>query len=81
MVNQIQKNIDKLSPPNTLITHELMVLIVTNRLTGLNIQKIKGQQHIYRVRKKRVRIIFERRDGVNQILYVGLRTDKTYMAY
>ena len=81
MVDQIHKNMEKLSPKEYKLAESLYVLVVENRLENLDVKKLKGHNNIFRVKKGRFRIIFSRQRNENTIRHFGYRNDKTYMAY
>lgn len=78
MTDNIDKNLAKFSKKELLAVGALLKKINKGQLTGLNLVKLKGYSDIFRVRKGKLRIIFQqKKDGV-MILTIERRSEKTY---
>jgi len=58
-MDQIEKFLRKLDKKTALIIGELLMRIVKGELKGLDIEKLKGHKDLYRLRKGKIRIIFQ----------------------
>ncbi len=82
MTDRIEKALGKLSAKERKKIAEILGLIRTGRLDGLDIKKLKGRDDIFRARKGDVRVIFRRTtDGTLFVLAVERRTSTTYRGY
>lgn len=79
MPDRLEKFLAKLHGRELLLVQNLMLRIKLGELDGLQIKPLKGHKNFYRLRKGRVRIIFEiRSDREPEIHSVGYRDDQTY---
>jgi mRNA-degrading endonuclease RelE of RelBE toxin-antitoxin system len=78
MTDRIDKNLNKLSDKERMKLTEIIKLINSGNLEGLDLKKLKGRKDIYRVRKGGMRVIFLKNDSKTYILAVERRTDTTY---
>jgi mRNA-degrading endonuclease RelE of RelBE toxin-antitoxin system len=78
MTDRIDKNLNKLSDKERTKLIEIIKLINSGNLEGLDLKKLKGRKDIYRVRKGDMRVIFLKNDSKTYILAVERRTDTTY---
>jgi mRNA-degrading endonuclease RelE of RelBE toxin-antitoxin system len=78
MADKVAKFLRKLSGKKLDEVERTMELILANRLSDLDIKKLKGHDDFYRVRVGRIRIIFARHNEQNIIVDTGWRDDKTY---
>ncbi len=79
MVDRIDKALSKI--PGKEIKHILSILecIKTGRIATLDLKKLKGFDHTYRVRKGDYRVIFYMKDKYDiRIIDLQRRTDTTY---
>ena len=60
------------------VVKEILVGIEKGEFTGLNIKKLKGRKDIFRVRKRVIRIIFQKTDADIFVLSIERRSDRTY---
>ena len=82
MTDRIEKALGKLSAKERKKIAEILGLIRTGRLDGLDIKKLKGRDDIFRARKGDMRVIFRRAtDGTLFVLAVERRTSTTYRGY
>ncbi|MFH1404922.1 MAG: hypothetical protein ABIH21_02370 [Patescibacteria group bacterium] len=78
MVDKIDKEIDKYTQKERAVVKAILNQIKTGQLNNLDVVKLKNQNNIYRVRKGRVRIIFQKLENKTKILAVERRSDTTY---
>ena len=77
-MNKIDKFLLKLDKKTRLVLEEIIILIVSNNFSFLDIKKLKGSRNLYRVRVGRVRVIFEQTKNGNNIISISNRDDNTY---
>lgn len=77
-MDKIDKAIKKLTEKEKGIVKEVVKTLRSERFNNLNIKKLKGESNIFRVRKRKVRIVYQIRDGRIFILKVGHRKENTY---
>ena len=51
MTDRIEKSLRKLSEKERSAIKEILLMIRNNKLTGLDIKKLKGRDDIFRIRK------------------------------
>lgn len=78
MTDKISKELAKLSPKERQLVKSILLQLKTNELHGLQIAKLKGHQDIFRVRKGRIRIIYQTLENNINILAIERRSEKTY---
>jgi mRNA-degrading endonuclease RelE of RelBE toxin-antitoxin system len=78
MTDKIDKNLAKFSKKELQVVEEVLQKINQRQFTGLNLVKLKGYSDIFRVRKGRIRIIFQQKDETINILTIERRSKKTY---
>ena len=78
MVDKIQKALNKFSVKEKALVKELLKLINVGAVAGLDIKKLKGQDHIYRVRKGKIRIIYRIVADNTYLVAIERRNDNTY---
>ncbi|HEY4495934.1 MAG TPA: hypothetical protein VJC04_01060 [Candidatus Paceibacterota bacterium] len=77
-MNKIQKFLTKLTHKEQKVADELIGHILSQKLDGFNVKKLKGFENFFRVRKGDLRIIYLFENGVVKILDIGRRNDTTY---
>lgn len=77
-MNKIEKFLRKLDKKNRIPIKNLIGEIRNKRFEGLDNKKLKGFNDIFRVRKGKTRIIYQKIDGEISILAVDKRDDDTY---
>lgn len=78
-MNPIEKALQKFSPAERSRIEEAIKLLVSGKIAGLDIKKLKGREDIFRIRKGDIRVIYRKADnGRITILHVGRRNDRTY---
>lgn len=79
MTDKIQKNLAKFSKKERAVIAEILTNLTLGEYKGLNLLKLKGSDEVYRVRKRRIRIIFRlARNGKIKVLAIERRSEKTY---
>lgn len=81
MTDRIQKVLRKLLPKEQKVLEELLSLIVQRKIQGLDLKKLRGNEHIFRVRKGTMRIIFRNIKDQVEILAVERRNDTIYKEF
>lgn len=78
-----EKFLKSLSPQEFNTISEVILLLYTNNLNTLDIKKLKGHQTLYRVRVRRIRIIFSKDQLTGSIIIkeIARRTNTTYRHY
>lgn len=78
-MDKIEKILSKLSTKEKEVVKYILDKLRENNLLGLNIQKLKEQEDIFRIKKGNIRIIYRKTvsDRVF-ILAIERRTEKTY---
>jgi mRNA-degrading endonuclease RelE of RelBE toxin-antitoxin system len=78
-MNPIEKALRKFSPEERSRVEEAIKLLMSGKIVGLDIKKLKGREDIFRIRKGDIRVIYRLTEGGRiTILHVGRRNDKTY---
>lgn len=81
-MDKIEKSLEKLTKKERQIVKEILTRLIKNDIIGINLEKMKGEKDIFRIRKSRIRIIY-RVDINNQIfiLKIDRRNEKTYKKF
>ena len=77
-MDRTEKFLRKLSAKELLLVEEVIVNLYKEKVTGLDIKKLKGHNDVYRVRYNRIRIIFRKVNKEIMILEISRRSEKTY---
>ena len=77
-MDQIQKALKKLGAKERQQLEQLLDLIAQGKLQGLDVKKLVGKPHVYRVRKGDLGIIFEQVGADIRILALERRSTTTY---
>lgn len=78
-MGKLDKQLKRFSAKERVEIEHLLERIIDRDLTGLDCKKLKGLKNIFRVRKGRVRIIFELMDNKEPyIIAIERRTENTY---
>ena len=80
-MNQVEKLLKKLNANQRAQNETVLLLLYANRLTELNIKKLKGHSDIFRLRAGDYWIIFRRRGQSIAVLDIRKRDDQTYKDY
>lgn len=82
MADKITKALAKLSKQELAVVRGVVAKIVKNDLESLDIKKLRDSNQIFRVRKRNLRIIFQKIPGREaEILQIARRSEKTYRKY
>lgn len=78
MTDKIDKELSKLTSKERETVNDILHRLKSNR-QGLQISKLKGHETIFRVRKGRIRIIYQEKEtGIIKVLAIERRSEKTY---
>ncbi|HEY4479294.1 MAG: hypothetical protein A3H69_00210 [Candidatus Sungbacteria bacterium RIFCSPLOWO2_02_FULL_47_9] len=78
-MGNLDKQLRKFSPKERAEIEDLVEKILERDLTGLNCKKLKGSRNLFRVRKGRIRIIFELIGNKEpNIMTIERRNEDTY---
>lgn len=77
-MDKIEKALRRLSVDERQRVKEILGQLASENLKGLDIQKLKGREDIFRVRKGNIRIIYRIAGGSIFILAIERRSEKTY---
>jgi len=77
-MDRIDKALRKLTPKEKEYVKDLTKTLQLGRFSGLSVKKLKIGKDIFRVRKGRMRIIYQVRDNHIFILKIRLRKEDTY---
>jgi mRNA-degrading endonuclease RelE of RelBE toxin-antitoxin system len=78
MVDKLTKFINRLDKQKRELVLRTMLDIFNGKLNGYDVTKLKGKKTYYRLRKGRIRIIFEQRGNQFRIIKVDYRDERTY---
>jgi mRNA-degrading endonuclease RelE of RelBE toxin-antitoxin system len=78
VTDKISKELAKLTAKEKETLKIILLQLKQNELRGLNVSKLKGQTDIYRVKKGRLRIIYQQTDTQLKVLAIERRFEKTY---
>lgn len=78
MTDKIRKELAQLSLKERQLVKAILQQLQVSNSRGLHITKLKGHTDIFRVRKSRLRIIYQQhKDGI-RVLAIERRSEKTY---
>lgn len=78
-MKKLDKQLKKFSPNERIEIEHLIERILVRDLTGLDCKKLKGLKNLFRIRKGRIRIIFELIDRKEpNIIAIERRRKDTY---
>ena len=77
-MNKLDKFLLLVAPRTRLLIEKVIILVLSNNLSALDIKKLEGSKKNYRVRIGNVRIIFEKTKDGNNLLDISYRNDNTY---
>lgn len=77
-MDKLAKALKKLSPKEKISIKNILVKIKNNSLAGMDLKKLKSHDNVFRVRKGKIRIIFQFKNKNIFILSIEKRQDKTY---
>lgn len=77
-MDKIQKALNKLSEKERELIKLILTKLNSGNFQGLGIVRLKGHKDIFRVRSRRLRIIFRLQDKTISVLAIERRSEKTY---
>lgn len=77
-MDRLTKSLNKQSKKNRLVIFRLIDNLLKGNLKNCNVIKLTGYKDLYRLKKGRIRIIFQKIDEKIIIIKVTLRDDRTY---
>ncbi len=78
-MNKIQKILSKLTPKECRVVRDILQLLRTNKIAGLDIKKLSGLKDVFRVRRGNLRIIYRViEEGGIIVVAISRRNEKTY---
>ncbi len=77
-MDKIEKFLRKLSPKQRAAVKDILERILKGDTLGMDIKRLQGYSHVFRVRKGDIRIIFKRRISTYFILSISYKSDTTY---
>ena len=77
-MDKIEKELKKLNDKERYLVRDILSKLVSGRLTGLDLKKLKGKEDIFRIRKGSIRIIYRVADEKIFILAIERRKESTY---
>ncbi len=80
-MDKISKALQKLSAKEQVWVREILHKIEKSDLQGMDVQRLKERDDIFRVRKGQIRIIYRKRSGTIFILAIERRSEKTYRRF
>ena len=80
-MDRIQKSLKRLSEKERKQVKNILERVSRKDITGLDLQKLKGSEDIYRVRKGDIRIIYMQKGKRTFILAIERRSEKTYRKF
>jgi len=80
-MDRIQKSLKRLSEKERELVKKILEQLVEGQTQGLDVQKLKGSEEIYRIRKGDLRIIFMRKEKSIFVLAIERRSEKTYKKF
>lgn len=78
MVDRLTKFLRKRDRKTALLLVGILEQMASGNLSAMEVKKLKGKKNIFRIRKGRIRIIFEKRADKIFVLKVDYRDDRTY---
>ncbi|OGE81883.1 MAG: hypothetical protein A3H72_00350 [Candidatus Doudnabacteria bacterium RIFCSPLOWO2_02_FULL_48_8] len=80
-MDKVQKALNRLSDKEKQQIKNILHRLQKHETLGLDLQKLKGQINIFRVRKGDLRIIYRQTEKGIFILAIERRSEKTYRYY
>lgn len=78
-MDKISKALKKFNKKEKIIIKSILLKIKAKSFTDLNIQKLRGKENIFRVKKGKIRIIYKINENNNiYLLTIERRSDTTY---
>jgi len=78
-MDKIEKALQKLTPEEKKTVKDILAKLESRRFKNLNLKKLKGRDDIFRIRKGKIRIIYQLGSSSKIfILAIERRSDTTY---
>ena len=77
-MDKIQKFLQKLSQKERTAIESIINQIIRRDITGIDVKKLRGEDHLFRARKGNIRIIFSMKKDYAYIITIERRSDTTY---
>ena len=77
-MDKIQKFLQKLSQKERTAIESIINQIIRRDITGIDVKKLRGEDHLFRARKGNIRIIFSMKKDYAYIITIERRNDTTY---
>ncbi len=77
-MDKLTKFLHHLTPKERMVVEVGIIRILSQKTSGLDIKKLRGQADIFRLRIGSVRIIYQQDSTNTHLLYIGRRSDTTY---
>ena len=77
-MDKILKVLERLTQKEKKIVKEILSKVAMGQSTGLDIKKLKTKRTIFRVRKGKIRIIYQQTNNGIKVLTIERRSDTTY---
>ena len=77
-MDRVKKALKRLSEKERRLLEQILQQLANKDYKGSNIQKLRGRENIFRVRKGSIRIIYHLKNGNIFILAIERRSEKTY---
>ena len=77
-MDKLLKSLRKLTKKEREQIDKILAKIETDRTTGLDIKKLKGRDDIFRVRKGKLRIIYQKKGTDIILVMISRRNEGTY---
>jgi mRNA-degrading endonuclease RelE of RelBE toxin-antitoxin system len=81
MTDKISKELAKYTAKERKLVKDILMQLRNGDTKGLNITKLKGHTAIFRLRKGRLRIIYQQNNASIKILAIEKRSEKTYRGF
>lgn len=77
MTDKISKELAKFTDKERQLVKSILLQLRSGELAGLQIVKLRGHDDIFRVKKGRIRIIYQQSKSI-KVLVIERRSEKTY---
>ena len=77
-MDKIEKALKRLSEKERRSLKQILQQLTVRDYKGLNVQKLRGREDVFRVRKGNLRIIYRIKNGDISVLKIERRSEKTY---
>jgi mRNA-degrading endonuclease RelE of RelBE toxin-antitoxin system len=81
VADKIEKFLSRLSEKEAEFYRGIIKAILSDAFDMYDVKKLSGHPHVFRIRKGKVRVVFERRPKGIEIIHIGNRDENTYRNY